>query len=96
MDNLTTIFTTLISAVSGIVTVIISKGTNKKVSNLNAHILDSDKTYLIDFLSDIEHGITKSDIQIKRAYEIYERYTSNGGNSYVHDKWEDLKKRNLL
>ena len=60
------------------------------------HILDADKTYLINFLSDLENGIQKTDVQIKRAYEIYERYTKNGGNSYVHDKWEEVKKKGLL
>lgn len=60
------------------------------------HILDADKTYLINFLSDLENGIQKTDVQIKRAYEIYERYTNNGGNSYVHDKWEEVKKKGLL
>lgn len=52
------------------------------------HLLDSDKTFLINFLSEIENDVPKSDIQIKRAYEVYERYSGNGGNSYVHDKWE--------
>ncbi len=49
---------------------------------------EHDKTYLTDFLSDIENKQPKSDIQIKRAYEIYEEYTNLKGNSYVHSKWE--------
>lgn len=92
----TAIIVALIGSVSSIVTVIISKKTNKKVASLQEHILDADKTFLIDFLSDIENGIKKTEIQIKRAYEIYERYTKNGGNSYVHDKWEELKRKELL
>ena len=60
------------------------------------HTLDADKTYLINFLSDLENGIKKTDGQIKRAYEIYERYCKNGGNSYVHDKWEEVKAKGLL
>lgn len=60
------------------------------------HTIDADKTYLINFLSDLENGIQKTDVQIKRTYEIYERYTKNGGNSYVHDKWEDVKKKKLF
>lgn len=60
------------------------------------HTLDADKTFLINFLSELENGIIKTDIQIKRAYEIYERYSNNGGNSYVHDKWEEVKKKGLL
>lgn len=61
-----------------------------------AHTLDADKTYLINFLSELENGLKKTDVQIKRAYEIYERYSKNGGNSYVHDKWVECKKKRLL
>ena len=64
--------------------------------DMKEHLLDSDKTYLINFLSELENGIIKTDVQIKRAYEIYERYSKNGGNSYVHDKWEECKQKRLL
>jgi len=57
---------------------------------------EKDKTYLTDFLSDLENGQTKSDIQIKRAYEVYEEYSDLHGNSYVHDKWEELVKEGVL
>lgn len=57
---------------------------------------EHDKTYLTDFLSDIENKQPKSDIQIKRAYEIYEEYTNLKGNSYVHSKWEELEKKGAL
>lgn len=57
----------------------------KNIDNMRAeskkdmkdHLLDSDKTYLINFLSELENGIIKTDVQIKRAYEIYERYKKN-------------------
>lgn len=57
------------------------------------HTIDADKTYLINFLSDLENGVPKTEVQIKRTYEIYERYVNNGGNSYVHDKWEEVKRK---
>ena len=63
---------------------------------INNHILEADKTYLTDFLSDIEQGILKTEIQKKRAYEVYEEYISKHGNSYIHDKWEECKTKNLL
>lgn len=51
------------------------------------------RNYLVDFLSDIENGISKDEIQIKRAHEIYDHYTNDlKGNSYIHDKWEKLMK----
>ena len=93
----------LITTIGTIITALISKKTNKKVDciadirkEFKEHILDADKTYLINFISDLKHSITKTDIQVKRAYEIYERYTKNGGNSYVHDEWEDCRKKGLL
>jgi ABC-type siderophore export system fused ATPase/permease subunit len=57
---------------------------------IDKHILEADKTYLTNFLSEIENGVKKSEIQIRRAYEVYEEYKSKNGNSYVHDKWEEL------
>lgn len=77
---------------------------NKKIDKMREeskkdmieHTLDADKTYLINFLSELENGLKKTDVQIKRAYEIYERYSKNGGNSYVHDKWEECKRKGLL
>lgn len=77
---------------------------NKKIDKMREeskkdmieHTLDADKTYLINFLSDLENSIKKTDVQIKRTYEIYERYCKNGGNSYVHDKWEECKRKGLL
>jgi len=50
------------------------------------------KCYLVNFLSDIEKGITKDEVQIKLAYEMYDHYAKDlAGNSYIHDKWEKLK-----
>ena len=69
---------------------------NESKKDMLEHTIDADKTYLINFLSDLENGVPKTDVQIKRTYEIYERYVNNGGNSYVHDKWEEVKKKGLL
>ena len=93
----------LITAVGTIINTVISKKTNKKVETIAdlkkdmlEHTIDADKTHLINFLSELELGAKKTDVQIKRAYEIYERYCDNGGNSYVHDKWEEVKAKGLL
>lgn len=69
---------------------------NKLKKELNKLKKEQDKTYLTDFLADIESGQTKTQLQIKRAYEIYEEYTELHGNSYVHDKWEELVKEGVL
>lgn len=64
--------------------------------NMKKHTLESDKTYLVDFLSELKNGVHKSSVQKQRAKEIYDRYTDNGGNSYVHDDWDDCRKKGLL
>ena len=64
--------------------------------DMKKHIMEYDKTYLTDFLSELEQGQAKTEIQKKRAYEIFEEYTRNGGNSYIHAKWEELREKNLL
>lgn len=51
------------------------------------------RNFLVDFLADVENGIEKDEVQIKRAYEVYEHYTNDlHKNSYIHDKWEKLMK----
>ena len=65
----------------------------REISN---HILENDKTYLTDFLSDVEAGEPKSEIQIERAYEIKREYNLLGGDSYIDDKWEELVKKGIL
>ena len=59
---------------------------------LNPIELSSIKTDLVNFIDDIEKGRKKSEIQILNAHELYDRYDKLGGNSYVHDHWEALKK----
>ena len=54
------------------------------------------KIYLTDFLSEMENGIYKSPIQIKMAYEIYEKYTAMNGNSFIHAKWDELEEKGIL
>ena len=74
---------------------------NKQLEPINKKIIKIDenqcRNFLVDFLADIDNGIKKDDVQIKRAYEVYEHYT-NGlhKNSYIHDKWEKARKEGKL
>lgn len=79
-----------------IINTIISNKINKKINSIDDLRRENDKTYLTDFLAELENGQPKSEIQIKRAYEIYEEYTNLKGNSYVHNKWEELVKKGVL
>lgn len=72
---------------------------NKRIDNLEQNLnsktenleLNQCKNYLVNFMSDAENdSITKE--QVQNAYEMFDRYKKLGGNSYIHDKWEKLKK----
>ena len=61
---------------------------NKKINNFE---LSNIKTDLVNFMSDAENeNITKE--QLINGYEMYDKYKKLGGNSYIHDKWEKLKR----
>ena len=100
MDS--TIIVTIITGIFGLITVLLNRSTNKKVDKIQEvkdyckemmdnHILENDKTYLTDFLSDIEAKEPKSQIQIRRAYEIKKEYNQLGG-----DRRDELVKRGIL
>lgn len=65
---------------------------NKKTEKNN---LENIKTDLIN-LMELADKEEISPEQKMRAYELYDYYSSHGGNSYVHDKWESLKKGGKL
>ena len=49
--------------------------------------------WLVDFLTDIENGVEKDEVQFKFAHELYDYYTDIlKENSYIHDKWERVMK----
>ena len=54
------------------------------------------KMILVNFINDIEHEVYKSPIQKQNVYELYDRYRTLGGNSYVHDRWEKLIKEGKI
>lgn len=68
------------------------KGLKEETSKNN---LSSIKTDLINLMELAD----KKEISLEqklRAYELYDFYSEHGGNSYVHDKWEKLKKEGKL
>ena len=66
------------------------------VAGRNNIELELIKIILVNFINDIEHGVYKSQIQKQNAYELYDRYQTLGGNSYVHDRWKKLKDEGKL
>ena len=68
------------------------KPLKKEISNLE---LSSIKTDLVNFMSMAESN-TITNEQKLNAYELYDRYCRLGGNSYIHDKWENLRKERKI
>jgi len=54
------------------------------------------KNYLISYLSDVERGISVSELERRRFYEEYEKYRQNGGNSYIKARVDKLTKQGKL
>lgn len=57
--------------------------------------LSSIKTDLINLMELADKGTISTEQKI-RSYELYDYYSQHGGNSYVHDKWEKLKKEGKI
>lgn len=74
----------------------IDKILNPLVKRIDDLELQSIKTDLTNFISDVEHNVPKSQIQRLNAHELYDRYTTLGGNSYIHEHWEQLLKKGKI
>lgn len=50
--------------------------------------------FLVEFMTDLEKGEHKSEVEMKNFHKNYDIYTSPEycGNSFVHEKYEQLKK----
>ena len=76
------------------------KPTNDKIDNLEMKLVNVDlnqcKNFLVRFLADVEEGNPIDEVEKERFYETYVHYKSLGGNSYIHDKVEKLKKAGKL
>lgn len=68
------------------------KGVKKETTKNN---LSSIKTDIINFMELADRQIISVE-QKMRAYELYDYYCQHGGNSYVHDKWEKLRKEGKI
>ncbi len=58
--------------------------------------LNTNKNFLVRFLSDIEQGNQIYKVEEERFYETYKRYHNLGGNSYIDHQVEKLKKEGKL
>ena len=75
--------------------------TNKKIDELKDNIAEVDastcKNFLVRVMADIEQGEQIDEIEKERFYETYKHYSDDLGlNTYIHDKYEKLKKAGKL
>lgn len=81
----------LVGAVAAISAVIV--GVKKVVAKLLVpYGLDNAKNYIVPFIARIERGEPVSEIELERFHEEYDYYVTHGGNSYVKERVEKLKK----
>lgn len=77
----------------GAITAILKKFIASELEPLKSQIHKMDvkecRRFLIDFLVDIENGVTKDEVQWKFVHDVYDHYINElKENSYVKDKWE--------
>ena len=63
---------------------------------LDAIFVQLAKNYLIRTFGEIEEGKKISDIEMMGMKDIYGAYIKKGGNTFVQDKYELLKKQGLI
>lgn len=70
------------------------KKIDKKIDTVD---IGSLKNFLSRTLGEIDNGEKIDEAVKSRLYEAYDRYTKTyHQNSYIHDKWEKLKKEDKL
>lgn len=67
---------------------------DKKIDNVDIGAL---KNFLSRTFAEIDNGEKIDEAVKSRVYEAYDRYTKRyHQNSYIHDKWEKLRKEGKL
>lgn len=76
------------------------RGINSKIDDLQTQLVQVDmnhtKNFLVRFLSDVEQGNQVDEIEKERFAEQYDHYCETGGNSYIRNKVDKLKKEGKL
>ena len=52
--------------------------------------------FLVTYLQAVSNGQKMDDVTTQRFYELYDYYTSHGGNSYIREKVRKLKEGGKL
>ena len=68
------------------------KPINQKIDNLEMSYI---KTDLVNFMALAKKDEVNTEQKLN-AHELYDRYNEKGGNSYIHDEWERLRKEGKI
>ena len=80
---------TALSVIIGVFTVAMNLVLNPIKRDMRKNDVRQCRIFLVDFLCDVEAGVSKDEAQWKLAHEIYDHYEKDlKENSYVHDKWD--------
>ena len=80
-EVITTLLSSLIAIIPTLVNVYLNQKNAKKkdlVELLQKDEYERYKTYLVDYLAEVENGTPKNEIQKQRASEIYDKYSKMG------------------
>lgn len=76
------------------------KALGTRIDSIEAKVdkidMETCKNFLVRFLADVENGAMILDAEKQRFWEEYEHYISAGGNSYVKEWVDRLKKKGYL
>jgi hypothetical protein len=76
------------------------KDLNHRIDSIESKIdkvdMETCKNFLVRFLADVENGAVILDSEKQRFWEEYEHYISAGGNSYIKEWVDRLKKKGYL
>lgn len=76
------------------------KDLNTRIDSIESKVdkidMETCKNFLVRFLADVENGTVIFDAEKQRFWEEYEHYISAGGNSYVKEWVDRLKKKGYL
>ena len=61
-----------------------------KMDNIDMNVC---KNYVIEYIGEEKRGVIHTDTETKLFWDNYDRYISRGGNSYVKEEVEKLKRR---
>ena len=100
LSQLGTFLTFLVGFISALVYLskILKKALEKALKPINEHMVSLDigqcKNFLVRFLADVEKGKELDEVEVERAYEIYDHYTNDlKQNSYIHKRWKELMEK---